>query len=415
MIAEAKPELTQIVLSKWQNMLDFTANLFGVKVSMITRVQNHAIETILSNKGSEEDVVRVQKIGEGSFCDTVIHNGAPLAVENVFNDEKWKKSSQNRVAYLGVPIRWPDDEIFGTLTIENDQPLIFTDRYKDIMSSFEEIMNTDLALLMESSAFDRRSTFHSMSIHHIKSAIIIYDRTNVIRSFNEVAETITNYNKEEVIGHTIQSLLTSLNLGEKVQSGKLYEIDCKKGTKKIILVDLSVMNGPDDEPLNIMSFTDQSHYMELQTKQLVETSIDDTTGVYNNIGITDLLNNEAKRAGRYKHALSIVVARIDGYSMIDKVHGEGKSELILQTLAIILKNETRDVDMIGRLSDDIFIVVLPETSIKAASIVSKRITKAALNYSDEDTPFTVSLAIDAVDHYEEIDWHDKAVKLLSEQ
>lgn len=414
MIAEAKPELTQIVLSKWQNMLDFVANLFGVKVSMITRIQNHSIETILTNKGSDDHVVKVQEIGAGSFCDAVIHMGAPLAVENVFNDKKWQEKNNKRVAYLGVPIRWPDDEIFGTLTIENDQPLEFTNRYHDIMSSFEEIMNTDLALLMESSSFERRSTFQNMSIHHIKSAIIIYDNKHIIRSFNEVAESITNYMSEEVLGESIGSLLTSLNLGEKVQSGKLYEIDCKKGNKKIILVDLTTMNGPSGEVLNVMSFTDQSHYMELQTKQLVETSIDDTTGVYNYSGITDLLNNEAKRAGRYKHALSIVVVRIDGFSMIDSVHGDGKAELILQTMAIILKNETRDVDLIGRLSDDIFVVVLPETTIKAASIVMKRIAKAALNYSDDDTPFTVSLASSPVDHYEDTDWHNMSIEMLKE-
>lgn len=416
MIAEVKPELNDLVLAKWQNMLDFVANLFGVEVSRITRVQNHSIETILSNKSSKESVVKKQKLGEGSFCDIVINNREPLAIENVINDEKWAKShGGEKVAYLGVPISWPDEEIFGTLVIEDIKEHAFTSRYHDIMASFEEIMNTDLALLMESESFDKRSTFHHMSVHHIKSAVIIYDEDGVIKSFNEVAEHITNYTKEEVIGNNVSGLKATLGLGQQLMTGKLYEIECKKGHKKIILVDMTTMEGPGGGVLTVLSFTDQSHYLELQTKQIVETSIDDVTGVYNFSGISDLLNNEAKRASRYKHPLSIVVVRIDGYHILDEAHGGGKADIVLQTLAIILKNETRDVDLIGRLSDDIFIVILPNTAQKAAGLVAKRIAKAADNYSDDETPFTVSVATRFIERYEEVDWHEEAVAMLLDE
>lgn len=413
MIAEVKPELNDLVLAKWQNMLDFVANLFGVEVSRITRVSNCSIETILSNKGSKETVVKEQVIGEGSFCDLVIHKREPLAVEDVFNDEKWAESKNaEKVAYLGVPITWPDEEVFGTLVIEDSKAHEFTSRYHDIMSSFEEIMNTDLALLMESETYDKRSSFHNMSMHHIQSAVIIYDEREVIKSFNDVAEKITCYTKDEVVGSRLAALKMSLGLSQELKSGRLYEMECKNGYKKVILVDISQMEGPDGGQLTILSFTDQSHYLELQTKQIAETSIDDVTGVYNNRGISGLLDNEAKRASRYKQALSIIVVRIDGYHIIDHAHGEGKSDLVLQTLAIILKNETRDVDLIGRLSDDIFVAVLPATVEKSAEVVAKRIVKAALNYSDEETPFTVSVATKYIDRYDELDWHEEAVAML---
>lgn len=228
MIAEAKPEVNALILAKWQNMLDFVANLFGVKVSMITRVKNHSIETILNNKGAEERVVKKQNIGEGSFCDIVINNNQPLAVENVFNDEKWAMKDENRVAYLGVPIRWPDEEIFGTLAIEDNKEHTFTKRYHEIMSSFEDMVNTDLALLMESDAFDRRSTFNHMSIHHIKSAIIIYDAEFIIRSYNEVAETITDYSREEVLGRHFDELKTTLVLARPLCQANCMRLIVKK-------------------------------------------------------------------------------------------------------------------------------------------------------------------------------------------
>lgn len=380
MYIEAKPEINNLILAKWQNMLDFVANLFGVPISMITKIDNQSTETILSNKGSKETV----------------------------NNRK------TPVAYLGVPIKWPDNEIFGTLAIEDHKAHEFTSRYHDIMTSFEEIVNTDLALLMESKSFEKRRTFNHMSVHHIKSAIIIYDKDNLIKSFNQEAEVITRYSKDEILGHTMTELKESLGLGDQLISDKLYEIESKIGQKKVVLVDISDMDGVDGTPLTVISFTDQTHYMELQTKQNIETGIDDTTGVYNYSGISEILGTEAKRAGRYKHPLSIIVVRIDGYHIMDKMHGENKSDLVLQTLAIILRNETRDVDFIGRLSEDIFVVVLPSTMLEMADMVAGRISKAAINYSDDETPFTVTVATSAIDSYDNVKWLEEAVKILVE-
>lgn len=262
---------------------------------------------------------------------------------------------------------------------------------------------------------DKYNAYKHISIHPVKPAVIIYDEQDVIKSFNETAEELTDYSKNEVVGSRMSALKSALGLDQVLLSGELYELECKKGYKKTILVDISQMNGPDGGQLSVFCFTDQSYYLELQTKQGVEISLDGATGVYNYRGITDLLNNEAKRASRYKRALSIIVVQIKNYQTMDSLYGEGKSDIVLQTLAIILKNETRDVDFIGRLAEDIFLTILPDTAYKAASVVAKRINRTAANYSDEETPFTISLATRAIESYEEIEWHEAAVAMLIQE
>src|SRR5690349_11331047 len=60
----------------------------------------------------------------GPYCKTVLKTGQPLLVPDALENEAWKANLQVRlgmISYLGVPIRWPDGRIFGTICVGDNK------------------------------------------------------------------------------------------------------------------------------------------------------------------------------------------------------------------------------------------------------------------------------------------------------
>jgi len=251
-----------------------------------------------------------------------------------------------------------------------------------------------------------------LGIKPVTVATIIYDQLGIVRSFSNTAVIMTGYTAEEIVGYSIEKLIQYLELGDTLETDRLYEIRTKKRQIKMVLVDKSFMKSQDDETLTVINLMDQAYNFEMYQTVVEEKKMDTLTGVYNKVGIAEQLKNEMKRASRYKDTLSIIYIQIDAFSFIDQTHGQGSGEWVLQTLAIILKNETRDVDSIGLLAEDIFVILLPATSEHSAMHVARRINDVAQKYSDTDTPFSVTTVAVGVDYYKEVDWLDEAKALL---
>ncbi len=228
----------------------------------------------------------------------------------------------------------------------------------------------------------------------IKTGICIYDNAQNIVSWNLSATEILGYSASEILGRPVRSVFPML---DSLQGQHLYNILASSGEMMHLVVERSDMLGPDSRELYVLAF---SNYTEMTTLMDVgkgELHRDEISGLYDGDSITEILSNETKRALRYRQSLSVLVVKINDFDEMDALHGPGGIELIVQTLAIILKNETRDVDCIGRLNDDMFVVGLPSTHLQASQKVAARIAKVAQHYSDDVTPFTVSVASVAID------------------
>lgn len=404
-----KPAPSPLVLAKWQNMLDFVTNLFGVARTRITKVNSHKINTLLTSHQNRGEYTE-ENFGEGNLIEGVLGGDGPLKLEDVLVDGIWSQAGASTRSFIGYPIKWPDNEVFGTLTLENDHQISFEQRHEDILSTFVNLINTDLALLMESDNFNQRSTYFENKIQPIKTGICIYDDGGKIISWNGSAELILGYKMEELLGHQVDIIfpIAAINAHEH---GGVFEVESKNGDAKSLLIDKSKMLGLNENMVNVLSFSDQSDYARLKKDHSYGLEMDDETGVYNHHSIIEILNQEAKRSIRYKESFSVIMVKINGYPFIDQLHGEGCQSLVIQTLSVILKNETRDIDRIGRLEDDLFIVLLPNTPIEGTRKVGDRIEKMCQRYSDDDTPFTAQIGYYLVDKITE-HWYEEMVKSM---
>ena len=243
-----------------------------------------------------------------------------------------------------------------------------------------------------------------------QSGICLYDQSGLICSWSKLAQAMLGYSENDVLG---QSVIKRFPLISDITGPQTMALMTKEEGVLPFVVEKSELLTLNDMSLVVVTFVPEEIASDKPSSPHGDLHREEQSGVYDTRSISAILSHEARMIIRYKQALSMVVVRINGYDQIDSLHGHGSTDIIVQTLAIILKNETRDVDAIGRLSNDLFVVCLPNTKEKAASHVAARIARVALRYSDDDTPFTIKTECHEVVKLVE-DWQMFVDQLINE-
>jgi diguanylate cyclase (GGDEF)-like protein len=111
---------------------------------------------------------------------------------------------------------------------------------------------------------------------------------------------------------------------------------------------------------------------ELQEEIKEVRAIDDETGLPNSKALFQRLEPQVSRSRRYNNPLSIIIMRLTSHKAIQDKYGEDTSKVLL-AVSHMLNDQMRWADIIGRLSEDDFLLVLPETHADAASGIAKKI------------------------------------------
>jgi diguanylate cyclase (GGDEF)-like protein len=104
--------------------------------------------------------------------------------------------------------------------------------------------------------------------------------------------------------------------------------------------------------------------------------IDELTGIYNRRALYKILDQEIKRAERFKHPLTIIMVDIDFFKVYNDNNGHLAGDLLLQRISKIMQSKIREVDTLGRYGGEEFLIILPETSHESAAIIAERIRKS---------------------------------------
>ena len=141
----------------------------------------------------------------------------------------------------------------------------------------------------------------------------------------------------------------------------------------------------------------QNAKLHQEVKQLAIT--DELTGLYNFRYIKDRLEEEVKRAQRFKHPLALIMADIDHFKGFNDAYGHLEGNKALQNIAGILQLNVREVDIVGRFGGEEFIIILPEANKKEAHKIAERIRIKVEDYnfinkkSHPERKITISLGV----------------------
>lgn len=100
---------------------------------------------------------------------------------------------------------------------------------------------------------------------------------------------------------------------------------------------------------------------------------DALTGLYNRRYADAQLHEAFLRARRFGHTLSVALLDIDNFKRINDTFSHAVGDEVLRVVARLFKAELREIDTVARYGGEEFVLLLPETSARAAAAVCDRL------------------------------------------
>ncbi|MEA3553943.1 MAG: GGDEF domain-containing protein, partial [Campylobacterota bacterium] len=101
--------------------------------------------------------------------------------------------------------------------------------------------------------------------------------------------------------------------------------------------------------------------------------IDGLTQVYNRNKFDELFELEIKNTKRYKTPLCVAIIDIDKFKNFNDTYGHLIGDEVLITMAQTVKTHVRETDTFARWGGEEFVILLKNTNVKNAKIVSEHI------------------------------------------
>jgi len=121
---------------------------------------------------------------------------------------------------------------------------------------------------------------------------------------------------------------------------------------------------------------------------------DGLTGIANRRWLDILFLREFERARRFGHKLSVVMIDVDDFKQINDQFSHLVGDEVLRTIAKIIRDNSRSVDVVGRYGGEEFMLVLVETSLDQAREMCEKIRRKIASHPwDQTHPALQSLTI----------------------
>ncbi|MGH2456486.1 MAG: GGDEF domain-containing protein [Candidatus Limnocylindria bacterium] len=120
---------------------------------------------------------------------------------------------------------------------------------------------------------------------------------------------------------------------------------------------------------------------------------DRLTGLPNRVAWTDALEAERVRRSRYRRPVVVMTVDVDGLAATNRRRGRRHGDELLVGAAGVLRHSLRDADLVARIGEDEFGVLLPETQAAAMEPLVQRIQAACAEWRGSDPELRLSVSI----------------------
>ena len=109
---------------------------------------------------------------------------------------------------------------------------------------------------------------------------------------------------------------------------------------------------------------------------LKHATLDALTGFNNRRQLEERIKQEVSSAKRQKRNLCAIMTDVDFFKSANDTYGHAVGDLVLKTIAMVIKMQLRDYDIAGRYGGEEFSIILPYTKLPEAQMVAERLRKA---------------------------------------
>jgi diguanylate cyclase (GGDEF)-like protein len=145
---------------------------------------------------------------------------------------------------------------------------------------------------------------------------------------------------------------------------------------------------------NLLLRSEKMHSLAQSCNNLAQASArDPLTGLFNHGTVLKALDNEYQRASRSKSPLSCLMLDIDHFKALNDTYGHRFGDWVLKELAVLLRNQVRATDIVGRYGGEEFLFVLPATDEEGALRLAEKIRLAVEERSFRRGDFQVLVTV----------------------
>ncbi|MDX2319957.1 MAG: sensor domain-containing diguanylate cyclase [Moritella sp.] len=144
-----------IDLDKWQQTVDLIAELFGSACGTIVQLRQNEFNVVVASQNEDNFLSRNDSWSWdlNSFCRKIIETKKALNVQEALSDADWKLSPpvvEGKIrSYCGLPIFWPDGELFGTICIIDIKATEHSLTLIKLLEQFCRLITADLKMLRD--------------------------------------------------------------------------------------------------------------------------------------------------------------------------------------------------------------------------------------------------------------------------
>ena len=204
--------------------------------------------------------------------------------------------------------------------------------------------------------------------------------------FNNFAERLTGYKKEEVIGKRWIDIFIPEELREKLYSvwNKVVEsraefheyenpIVTKDGERRLIKWRNTVIT-EEGRFLMVLSIGEDITERRKFEKELYHLSITDPlTGAYNRRYFLERLEEEVERVKRGGTPFSLIMMDLDHFKEVNDTYGHKTGDEVLRLLVNAVRDRLRKIDLFARWGGEEFLILLPNTPLENAKHLAMKI------------------------------------------
>lgn len=122
--------------------------------------------------------------------------------------------------------------------------------------------------------------------------------------------------------------------------------------------------------------------------------MDPLTAVSNRRALISRLEQAVAEVPRYNSNVSLLLIDLDDFKRYNDTRGHVAGDQALVTVAGLLRQTSRDTDLVGRFGGDEFALVLPHTTVAQAYLLAQRLREGvAVAFAHSETPMSLTIGI----------------------
>ena len=147
------------ITEKWQEIIDLLAEVLHVPSALIMKVEPPNIRVFVRSESEGNPYERDERacLNTGLYCETVMKTRQLLLVPDALADQEWNANPDIKlgmISYMGVPVAWPNGDIFGTICVLDAKPNEYSELYRKLLFQCREVLQADLKSLQASAELE---------------------------------------------------------------------------------------------------------------------------------------------------------------------------------------------------------------------------------------------------------------------